>query len=222
MMKKLILLFLFFAATMAAISYSGLDIKTASLFYNPAAPTGWPDYNLPLWNFLYHQGTKVPILIGIVALLVFILSFIYKIFKPWRMKTLFAVLLIIIAPLIVVQSLKNTWGRPRPGEIVQFGGKYEYRTPFEPNFKLVGKADDGKSFPSGHAATAFYIVALYFIFRKKWLLALSLGYGGLMGLCRMVQGGHFLTDVLGSFFIVYITAEILAHFLLRVDINKNI
>lgn len=33
--------------------------------------------------------------------------------------------------------------------------------------------------------------------RWAWIAG-ALGYGGLMGLGRIVQGGHFLSDVLGS------------------------
>jgi membrane-associated PAP2 superfamily phosphatase len=33
--------------------------------------------------------------------------------------------------------------------------------------------------------------------QRVWIAG-ALGYGGLMGLGRIVQGGHFLSDVLGS------------------------
>jgi membrane-associated PAP2 superfamily phosphatase len=74
----------------------------------------------------------------------------------------------------------------------------------------MGNKNDGNSFPSGHASIGFYLLVLYFILnKKKSFLFLGLAYGGIMALGRMVQGGHFLSDVLTSWFIVYITAEML-------------
>ncbi len=41
------------------------------------------------------------------------------------------------------------------------------------------------------------------------MFAFAFCYGSIVGLARMYQGRHFLSDVVFSFFFVYITAEIL-------------
>ena len=75
-----------------------------------------------------------------------------------------------------------------------------------------GDPDRGQSFPSGHASTGFYFFALYFVMRNRsrraaWLwLAFALAFGSLMGLARMIQGKHFLSDVAWSAGFVYLTA----------------
>ena len=207
-MKRAIYTLLIFIAIIALISILGLDIKTSSLFFSKDG--GWIYTHFPLWSFMYEYGPILPISIGSIALLILIFSFIIKKLSPARNKALFLVLVILIAPGFIAQTLKVTWGRPRPCEITNYNGKLEFSTPFEPNFKMTGNKSTGNSFPSGHAAIGFYTVALYFVFRKKWILAAAIMYGTLMGAARMAQGDHFLSDVVSSFFIVYICMELFA------------
>ena len=207
-MKKTIYILFIFIVTIAIISISGLDIKISSLLYSKVG--GWIYSPLFLWSLLYRYGQSIPNIIGIVSLLIFIFFLITKKSRATRQKALFALLVFLLGPGLIVQTLKVTWGRPRPVESTIYGGTMEFRTPFDPNFKLAGNTNNGNSFPSGHAAAGFYTMVLYFIFRKKWILALTLTYGILMGAARIVQGGHFLSDVVSSFFIVYICIELFA------------
>ncbi|HCX59124.1 MAG TPA: PAP2 family protein, partial [Candidatus Cloacimonas sp.] len=64
-----------------------------------------------------------------------------------RKLYLFLVLAMIIGPGIIVNSaLKENWGRPRPRDVEQFGGRYAYEAPLE-----IDLSSPGKSFPCGHA-----------------------------------------------------------------------
>jgi membrane-associated PAP2 superfamily phosphatase len=47
-----------------------------------------------------------------------------------------------------------------------------------------------------------------------FFVALGLGYGSLVGLARMLQGAHFLSDVLWALGFVYLTA-LASFYLLR-------
>ena len=64
----------------------------------------------------------------------------------------------------------------------------------------------GYSFSSGHAAAAFSLLgfALLAKRRRNFWITLALSYGAFVGVARMAAGGHFLSDVVTSFFIVYI------------------
>jgi membrane-associated PAP2 superfamily phosphatase len=81
-------------------------------------------------------------------------------------------------------------------------------------------SQNGQSFPSGHAATAFYLLTPFFIFRRHararavGFLVLGLSYGALMGYARMVQGDHFASDVLWSLGFVYLTGLALSYLIL--------
>jgi membrane-associated PAP2 superfamily phosphatase len=128
------------------------------------------------------------------------------------------VILLAIGPGIIVNAVfKEYWGRPRPREIVQFGGKKEFLHPWQ-----KGIAHKGRSFPSGHSSAAFYLAAPYFIFRRRkpkaatlWLTG-GLVFGTLMSVARITQGGHFLSDTLWAWGMVHILAVAL-YYLLKLD-----
>ncbi len=170
------------------------------------------------WIFLYDYGTIPPILISIVGFLAFVVSFFHKTCLPYRKMGLFIVLFMILGPGLVINTVfKDHWGRPRPFDIVNFGGPEQFRHPWE-----KGQSEQGKSFPSGHASVGFSLFSLFFILRKgshKWatfFLFLGLFYGMLMGLGRMIQGGHFITDVLWAGYLTYLTGMIL-YYIFRFD-----
>ncbi|MEI6079224.1 MAG: phosphatase PAP2 family protein [bacterium] len=220
-MKKIIYISAAFLIILSAIYFLNLDLKIAYLFYKPGNPF-WDSWSKnPVWVFSYKYGTVLPNLIGAVAFIVLIAGFFVSKLKEWRKRCIFAVLLLALAPGLIVQTLKETWGRPRPIELKIFNGSgdFEYRSPFNPNINVTEHDNDGNAFPSGHAAIGFYVLVLYFVFnRRTYLLLAGLAYGGFMSFGRMAQGGHFLSDVLTSLFIVYITAEALSKIM---AINKK-
>ena len=67
----------------------------------------------------------------------------------------------------------------------------------------------------------FYLIAPFFFLRdqhKKWataFLAIGVGYGLLIGLGRMIEGGHFASDVLWSGGFIYFCGLTLNLILLR-------
>ncbi len=77
------------------------------------------------------------------------------------------------------------------------------------------------SFPSGHAAVAFFLMGPGFVINshRRWLrracFAGGMGYGLAMGFTRVMQGGHFLSDVLWAGTIVYLSGVGLAWLLLQ-------
>jgi len=107
--------------------------------------------------------------------------------------------------------MKPHWNRPRPSQVRQFGGRLDF-------VSVLGRVsyDRARSFPSGHASMGFYLMAPAFaIFRRNRRLAfafvvLGLAAGGLIGLGRIVQGRHFLSDVIWSAAIVYASGVVLA------------
>ena len=90
---------------------------------------------------------------------------------------------------------KDHWGRPRPADIVNFGGTRKLSR----QFWEIGEAGPGKSFSSGHAAVGFFFLfAPFFILRKShrraaiaFLLFRELLFGFFMGAGRMIAGGSF-------------------------------
>ena len=146
------------------------------------------------------------------ALFVFAAGFFEQILRPYRKQAAFLVLMLVLGPgLLVNMILKDNMGRARPTDIIGFGGSYQYSEPWQ-----YGVSPKQKSFPSGHASIAFYMMAPWFIYRNRQkklgliFLGFGLSFGLLTGLSRMVQGGHYLSDVLWSGGLVYLCGVVLS------------
>jgi lipid A 4'-phosphatase len=123
-----------------------------------------------------------------------------------RNAAAYGLLALALGPGLVVNGvLKEHWGRPRPQQIVQFGGTASFVPALWPSRQCTHNC----SFVSGHAAAGFFLITGAWIWprrRRAWLIV-GIGAGGLIGLARIVQGGHFLSDVLGALLVVWFTDE---------------
>lgn len=111
-------------------------------------------------------------------------------------RWLFVALCLITGPLVVANlGFKDHWGRARPRDVIEFGGSKAFSAPFPPSTQC----DYNCSFVSGEASSIFVVLfaaALLFKSRSRNFVALGVVLGGLAGLMRMAQGGHFLSDVI--------------------------
>ncbi len=94
--------------------------------------------------------------------------------------------------------LKNYWGRARPNDILELGGKES----FSPWYELSYACQSNCSFVSGDASVGFSVIMLYLITKKTIFLYFSITTGFLLGLIRIMAGGHFLSDIFFAGFIV--------------------
>ena len=219
-MPKAVLDFAIPVAVLAAltllIAVTGADLRLAEFFYLPG--TGWPWGDREPWRFLYRYGRYPCYLSATLAAMVFTAGFYSSRLRRYRKGALLITLLTLLGPgLMISAGFKQHWGRPRPEQIQMFGGSQQYRQVWQ-----RGEHEIGASFPSLHAATGFALGAPFFIFRRtrprlarRWLL-FGVGYGLLMGVGRMAQGGHFASDVLWSAGIIYLLGLAL-YYLLRLD-----
>lgn len=142
----LILFFILFAPFSPQI-----DLYVSSLFYSPEQ--GFCD---PLFfHILFEYGEIFVIVTGALTSVMIALSFFWKRLKTWRRGALTLLLTLVLgAGLITNFGFKGHWARPRPKQIVEFGGKHAYRPFWHPHAQK--KEDPQKSFPSGHVAMGFY------------------------------------------------------------------
>jgi len=118
----------------------------------------------------------------------------------------YLLLVLALGPGLVVNLIaKNISGRARPNYVVEFGGDKT----FTPAFVLSDQCDSNCSFVSGHASFGFYFVALALVMRRhrKKVFVAAVLYGLVIGFGRIMQGGHFLSDVIFAFFFVYFVAQ---------------
>lgn len=101
-----------------------------------------------------------------------------------------------IGPGLLANSLfKDNWGRARPSSLIFFGGDRL----FTPALVLSDQCNHNCSFVSGHAALAFWTIAFALLVPLPWrrsAIIMSLLYGFTVGLARVIQGRHFLSDVI--------------------------
>ena len=183
-----------------------------------AEDDSWPIGDRAFWSFLYDFGSYPVIVVCLVAIVVLVLGTRNPRLWAWRRVGWFALSLLLLGPGLVANLwMKENWGRPRPRETTDFGGRHDYETVFGMDFTGVGK-----SFPCGHATMGFYFVGLAFLLRQRhpaWAavaLVVSLAWGTLIGITRMLQGGHFATDVVWAAWVMVISSAILYR-LFRLD-----
>jgi lipid A 4'-phosphatase len=164
------------------------------------------------WRALNDWGEYPAWILGGGGVVVCLASFAWKRLRPWRDAGLCFVLLLVLGPgLLVNCAFKPFWNRPRPQATIAFGVERPFLHVFE-----RGYSDGDSSFPSGHAAMGFYLMAPAFVCWRRWpwlavvFLLVGLGSGTVVGLARMVAGRHFPSDVLWAGAIVYFTALLLA------------
>ena len=193
--------------------FPALDIGVSRLFYETQAGFLWQNY--PLIQWIYHGVPWAAMVLVAILVLLWLYSFVAK-NKHWlidRRNAGYLLLALLLGPgLLVNVVLKDHWGRARPCQVQPFGGTQQFTPALLPTDQCMRNC----SFVSGHASFGFYLVAFGFLReqnRRRWLL-IGLMAGGLIGLARIVQGGHFLSDVVFSFFSVYTVAWLL-HFYLQ-------
>jgi len=196
-----------------------IDLNVSSLFYQES----WIyQKQIPWWQ-IKNWGVWPANSLGVCALIVLIAGFFKKTLRRFRQQCLFLVVVILLGPGLIVNSIfKENYGRPRPRQIVQFGGERQFTKAW------VYSDQGGHSFPSGHSSIGFYFISLFYIFKKNkkkianWCFAAGVGYGVMMSLARIVQGAHFFSDCLWAFGMVWLTCELAYRWILKAPTTKNI
>lgn len=200
------------AFAMCVIVFTGypqLDLWFSGLFFDPESL-----FYLKEWLPCLIVYYAVPILC--VAYIVFLLQvLIRQRLNPIDSRTaaktaLYLLVVLALAPGLVVNLVfKEHFGRPRPDETTYFRGTKTFKPAF------VYSPQDGYSFVSGHASFGFSFIAIAMVAKRhrKKIFATAVGFGILAGFCRIMQGKHFLSDVVFAFFFVYGIAR-LTHYLM--------
>lgn len=132
----------------------------------------------------------------------------------------FLALSLIAGPGLVVNTLLKPFsGRPRPFEITRFGGTMR----FEPAFDFGGACPNNCSFVSGDASVAFALLAIALLVPRGRPAAIlvALAFGAFVGIVRMVQGAHFLSDIVFAGFFTVLPILVLHHVLIERGWPRN-
>ncbi len=201
---------------------TGLDIAAQRRFYHPEFVDPWPIANNTLWSLCYRSAPWVTASLAVAGAALLVAGVLREQSRRFRIYGLFILLCVIIGPgLIINVVLKDHWGRPRPRQIVEFGGRLAYTQP------LLPSPVRGKSFPCGHCSVGYLYALGWWLWRRRRplraaaSLAIGLALGTLLGLGRMAAGAHFLSDAVWSALIAYGVAHGLYYYLLRVPARED-
>jgi lipid A 4'-phosphatase len=180
-------------------AYAKVDIAVSRLFWN--AQQGFYLRDNFLAVFLYQAIPLLAYASAGFALLVLGISLFRPRARLWvdRKSAVFLLLALVAGPGLVTNAiLKDHWGRARPFQIEEFGGKSE----FTPALQITDQCYGNCSFVAGHPSMAFYLIAFALLvrdpLRRKFAIAASIAFGLLAGYGRVVQGAHFFSDVIFS------------------------
>ena len=131
-----------------------------------------------------------------------VMAVIIKLFLP-RTKmlisgraTVFLVASLTLGPgLLANVILKEHWGRPRPAQVMQFGGNQHFVAWWD----LRGECLRNCSFVSGEASAAFWTIAPAALAPPQYralAFGAALTFGITISLLRLTMGSHFLSDTI--------------------------
>jgi lipid A 4'-phosphatase len=182
--------------------FPAIDLWFSHLFFSDTNLFFW--HNLWIVKLLYQSIYYILIIATIIFLTSFIMINVFNIKQFLTLdnrKLCYLIMALIIGPGIVINSgFKDHLGRARPAQITEFDGKQKFTAPLMPSHACKKNC----SFPSGHASIGFYLSAFGFIAGKyrDRIIKLSIIAGLAIGLGRIIQGGHFLSDIIFSGLIV--------------------
>jgi membrane-associated PAP2 superfamily phosphatase len=221
-LPELVVLLAMAIAATVLFSATDLDVAASRRFYHPELADHWPVASQPVWRLFYLSTPWITGSLAAVGGALLVAGLVRRRLSRLRLYGLFVLLSVIVGPGLIVNGLlKDHWGRPRPREIVELGGRMEYAPP------LLPTGSHGKSFPCGHCSVGYLYAVGWWIWRRsrpRWAAA-SLGtglvLGTLLGVGRMAAGGHFLSDAVWAGLISFSAAHVFYYYGLRVPARED-
>lgn len=182
-----------------------IDLAVAHAFYKENSFA-----HHALFQFFYSYGTWMAWIFAVLCLFY------------WKRKEarLYLLTFGLGAGLFANGILKQFWERPRPVQTLDFGGFAPYHPFWSPLVETLH--EPCRSFPCGHATMGFVFITLclagHRLKNRKLFytgLALSLFFGIGLSLTRLAQGGHYFSDVLASFLLIWFLALFLEYLLYK-------
>jgi lipid A 4'-phosphatase len=197
-------------------AFPDLDLAVSGYFYDPQ--TGFYWRTAPVVRLVYSSvwWISAGVLVGVLGFLLASWSIFRNRVAVTRQRrvAVYLLLVMLIGPGLLVNTFfKDHWGRARPSQVVEFGGTKQFTRAAIP----ADQCEKNCSFVSGHASVGFFFLAFAFVWPRRRVLWLVTGTGlGLgIGLVRILQGGHFFSDVIFCGIVVYLTALALHAVLFR-------
>ena len=207
-------IFIVFALLLIAVClWPQLDLLATGLFFKRGV--GFPLEQNKLFNIMHHTAIRGAWALGFLfAACIPVAYFLRNGLLGVRSKGwLFLLLALLLGPVLIANgALKDHWGRARPREVTEFGGK----AAFTPAWMPRADATRNGSFVSGDGAFGFFLPACAYLvplgtWRKqsRRLFWGCMAVGGAFAFSRLAMGAHFLSDNLfAALFMLGLTAAL--------------
>lgn len=176
-----------------------LDLNTAEAFFTGGV-FPWRSQALP--NFFHDLVHPVSLSLAFI----FMVMIGYCLAKKKSSKpALFMLLTLIIGPGLITNTLlKDNWGRARPVQVTEFGGKDD----FGPPLLIDDECNDNCSFVGGDAAFGYWFHSFAYVAKRRRRMVFIAGVGVGLGysLLRVGMGAHFLSDVFFAAVVVLLSS----------------
>ncbi len=189
--------------------YPELDLKLATLFYDPAIKS-FPIKLDAVAEFARDAAMWIAWAFALPAIVAFVVKLARPdrpMLIPGRAAIFLLVTIILSAGILTNLTFKSYWGRPRPVMVTEFNGPWQFVPWWDPR----GACGKNCSFFSGEGATAFWTFAPAALTPPAWrplAYAAATLFGITTSVLRMAFGGHFFTDVaaagLVSFLVIWL------------------
>jgi len=199
-------------------AFPDIDLWMSGLFYRPDG--GF--YLKEAWwaVAIYDSIPIIAITVGVGSLLFLIGNLVRKrqVGPLSNRFLLFMLVALAVGPGLVVNTgFKDNWGRARPRDVAEFSGEKH----FTPALQPTDQCERNCSFVAGHPSVVFWLAALGFAVaarkRRNRVFAAAAALGLVAGFGRIVQGGHFLSDVIFSGLAVFAVVWVLAMYVFKLD-----
>ena len=226
---ELLLVILLAVLALLLFDLTAIDLTVSGYFFD-AAHGAWPAASHGAVSFLnLHFLEWFTTFATLAAAACLVIARFAAHGREWRRIGTFFLLTLAVGPGLVVNGFfKTQWGRPRPEHVIGFGGDQVFRRPFEPG---KGGAPErggaGRSFPSGHAAVAYWTTSAFFVARyllpasAPVVLLASLSLGTVVGIARVAAGRHFMSDIIWAGLIVFTVNGLLAYGVMKLPRRPN-
>lgn len=212
-------------AIVAAIVFSAfpdIDLWMSGLFYRLDGGFYLKD---AWWAVaIYDSIPIIAVAVGVGSLLFLISNVVRKrqVGPLSNRFLLFMLAALAVGPGLVVNAgFKDNWGRARPRDVTKFSGEKQ----FTPALQPTDQCGRNCSFVAGHPSVVFWLAALGFAVaarkRRNRVFTAAAALGLVAGFGRIVQGGHFLSDVIFSGLAVFAVVWVLATFVFKLDEERD-
>lgn len=183
------------------------DIQLSDYFFK-AHQGGFIYKHQPFLSDWMHTKLKwLMVMVGLASLLLALVAPIFTLFKPHQKSLLWSFVGMVCATSAVAIS-KHFSVHGCPWDLSIYGGDLPLLGLFA---KLPAGVEAGQCFPAGHPSAGFALMAFYFAFRHSKprfalaMLWLGATMGMVMGGAQIMRGAHFLSHVLWSGWVVWVT-----------------